>query len=56
MGIVVNVYLKDWSNGMRDSEDYVFFMVDALKNENIKRFMLPDTLGILNPDETRLFC
>ena len=56
MGIAVNVYLEDWSNGMRDSEDYVFFMVDALKNENIKRFMLPDTLGILNPDETRLFC
>lgn len=56
MGIAVNVYLEDWSNGMRDSENYVFFMVDALKNENIKRFMLPDTLGILNPDETRLFC
>ena len=56
MGIAVNVYLEDWSNGMRDSEDYVYFMVDALKNENIKRFMLPDTLGILNPDETRLFC
>lgn len=56
MGIAVNVYLEDWSNGMRDSDDYVFFMVDALKNENIKRFMLPDTLGILNPDETRLFC
>ena len=56
MGLAVNVYLEDWSNGMRDSEDYVFFMVDALKNENIKRFMLPDTLGILNPDETRLFC
>lgn len=56
MGIAVNVYLEDWSNGMRNSEDYVFFMVDALKNENIKRFMLPDTLGILNPDETRLFC
>lgn len=56
MGISVNVYLEDWSNGMRESEDYVYFMVDSLKNESIKRFMLPDTLGILNPDETRNFC
>lgn len=56
MNIAVNVYLEDWSNGMKESEDYVYYMVDALQAENIKRFMLPDTLGILNPDETRLFC
>ncbi|HJV78885.1 MAG TPA: alpha-isopropylmalate synthase regulatory domain-containing protein, partial [Paludibacter sp.] len=56
MGITVNVYLEDWSNGMRESEDYVYFMVDSLKGENIKRFMLPDTLGILNPSETYDFC
>lgn len=56
MGIAVNVYLEDWSNGMRDSEEYVYQIVDGLKNENILRFMLPDTLGVLNPDETRLFC
>jgi D-citramalate synthase len=56
MGMTVNVYLEDWSNGMRESEDYVYFMVDSLKEENVKRFMLPDTLGILNPDETRDFC
>jgi (R)-citramalate synthase len=56
MGVSVNVYLEDWSNGMRESEEYVYTIVDALKHENIKRFMLPDTLGILNPDETRLFC
>jgi D-citramalate synthase len=56
MGIDVNIYLEDWSNGMRESEDYVYFMVDALKNESIKRFMLPDTLGILNPTETFEFC
>lgn len=49
LGISVNVYLEDWSNGMKHSPDYVFAMVDALKNENIRRFMLPDTLGILNP-------
>jgi len=56
MGISVNVYLEDWSNGMRESEDYVYFIVDSLKNESIKRFMLPDTLGILNPSETFDFC
>lgn len=56
MGITVNVYLEDWSNGMRESEEYVYTIVDALMHEKIKRFMLPDTLGILNPDETRLFC
>ncbi len=52
----VNIYLEDWSNGMISSEDYVLYMVDSLKNENIKRFMLPDTLGILNPDQTYQFC
>ena len=51
-GVDVNIYLEDWSNGMLSSEDYVFFMLDSLKDENIKRFMLPDTLGILNPDQT----
>jgi D-citramalate synthase len=56
MGITVNIYLEDWSNGMRNSEDYVFYMIDNLKDESIKRFMLPDTLGILNPSETLQFC
>ncbi len=48
-GISVNLYLEDWSNGMKDSPDYVYMMVDALRDTNIKRFMLPDTLGIMNP-------
>lgn len=55
-GVAVNVYLEDWSNGMRDSEEYVFNMLDALKDQPISRYMLPDTLGILNPDETYRFC
>ncbi|MEO5602113.1 MAG: alpha-isopropylmalate synthase regulatory domain-containing protein [Cyclobacteriaceae bacterium] len=54
-GIKVNVYFEDWSNGMRHSPEYVFFLTDALKDEDIERFMLPDTLGILNPDETFVF-
>jgi D-citramalate synthase len=56
MGITVNIYLEDWSNGMRESEEYVYFMVDSLRNSGIKRFMLPDTLGILNPTDTFTFC
>ena len=49
LGISVNVYLEDWSNGMKNSPDYVFALVEALKDTGIKRFMLPDTLGVLNP-------
>ncbi len=56
MEIEVNVYLEDWSNGMRHSRDYVHFMVSSLQKENVKRIMLPDTLGILDPDETYDYC
>lgn len=55
-GIAVNVYLEDWSNGMINSPDYVYFMVDGLSKANIKRVMLPDTLGILNPDQALAYC
>lgn len=48
-GMEVNLYLEDWSNGMKDSPEYVYHMMDALHDSGIKRFMLPDTLGILNP-------
>jgi (R)-citramalate synthase len=55
-GITVNLYMEDWSNGMRVSPEYVFFMVDNISKTNVKRIMLPDTLGILNPDQTYQFC
>ncbi|WP_288205614.1 alpha-isopropylmalate synthase regulatory domain-containing protein [uncultured Parabacteroides sp.] len=55
-GIDVNIYLEDWSNGIKNSPDYVFLLVDALKDLPIRRFMLPDTLGILNPGNTYDFC
>ena len=72
-GISVNLYLEDWSNGMKDSPEYVYQLMDALlaadlrgqKRTNsdddndvcespcqsaaIKRFMLPDTLVVMNP-------
>ena len=50
-GLSVNLYLEDWSNGMKDSPEYVFQLMDGLRNSGIKRFMLPDTLGVLNPLE-----
>jgi len=56
LGIDVNVYLEDWSNGMIHSPEYVFQMMDALKSLPIKRYMLPDTLGILSPSQTSDFC
>ena len=68
-GLSVNLYLEDWSNGMKDSPEYVYQLMDALtdlsnlpclgettgtsskqeEKEGIKRFMLPDTLGVMNP-------
>jgi D-citramalate synthase len=56
MGIRENIYLEDWSNGMRNSKDYVNFMISSLIKEKVDRIMLPDTLGILNPDETYDIC
>lgn len=55
-GMSCNLYLEDWSNGMISSPDYVFEIVDGLGNHGIKRFMCPDTLGILNPSQTLEFC
>ena len=68
-GLTVNLYLEDWSNGMKDSPAYVYQLMDALtdpsnlpcsgeatdtppkqgEKEGVKRFMLPDTLGVMNP-------
>ena len=52
-GISVNLYLEDWSNGMKDSPEYVYQLMDALTAPSnmlgVKRFMLPDTLGVMNP-------
>ena len=50
-GLIVNAYLEDWSNGYRDSREYVFGMMDTLKDCGIQLFMLPDTLGVMSPEE-----
>ena len=54
-GIETNIYLEDWSNGMRNSKEYVFDYLDFLIEKPIKRILLPDTLGILSPHETFIF-
>ena len=51
-GIETNIYLEDWSNGMKNSKDFVFEYLDILNELPVKRILLPDTLGILSPDET----
>lgn len=50
-GMVTNVYLEDWSNGMRNSPDYVYQYLDFLATQPVKRILLPDTLGVLTPTE-----
>ena len=50
-GLRVNVYLEDWSNGMRRGFSYVYNMVDKLRQLPVERFMLADTLGVLAPAE-----
>jgi len=54
-GIETNVYLEDWSNGMRNSQAYVFQYLDFLATQPVKRVLLPDTLGVLIPSETRKY-
>ncbi|MCS7205393.1 MAG: 2-isopropylmalate synthase [Leptospiraceae bacterium] len=50
---IIHVYLEDWSGGYLYSRDYVEEMLRALIQMPISRFMFPDTLGIMEPDEVR---
>ncbi|WP_298475817.1 alpha-isopropylmalate synthase regulatory domain-containing protein [uncultured Maribacter sp.] len=54
-GYTNNIYLEDWSNGMRNSKEYVFQFLDFLATQPVKRILLPDTLGILTHTETFSF-
>ncbi len=51
----VNVYLEDWSNGVQASFDYVFALVQLLRELRATRIYLPDTLGILAPADVRRY-
>jgi len=50
-GMRVNMYLEDWSNGYKNSRDYVFGLVHGVKHLNIGHILLPDTLGLMSPTE-----
>jgi D-citramalate synthase len=50
-GLSVNAYLEDWSNGYRDGPDYVYGLVEGLQGSGATHVMLPDTLGVLTPEE-----
>jgi len=49
-GLLVNLYLEDWTNGMKDSRQYVTDFMNAVRDSGVARVMLPDTLGIADPD------
>ena len=49
-GLVINLYLEDWSNGYRDNRDFVYRLVDRLADAGVGHFMLPDTLGVMTPE------
>ncbi|MET7029035.1 alpha-isopropylmalate synthase regulatory domain-containing protein [Sediminicola luteus] len=55
LGVETNVYLEDWSNGMRNSPEYVFQYLEFISKQPVKRIMLPDTLGVLTHYETYSF-
>ncbi len=55
LDLTVNMYLEDWSNGMRNSPEYVFQHLDFTTKLNIRRILLPDTLGVFTPEESYLY-
>jgi D-citramalate synthase len=54
-GVDVNIYLEDWSNGVKQNFAYVHSFVSRLREFDIKRIMLPDTLGVLNPRKLKMY-
>ena len=49
--LLVNAYLEDWSQGVRESPEYVFAMARHLLELGVKRVYLADTLGVQSPAE-----
>ncbi|MCE9501441.1 MAG: 2-isopropylmalate synthase, partial [Leptospira sp.] len=50
-GITLNIYLEDWSNGILNSPEYVMELIERIRKFPISRIFLPDTLGVMSPDE-----
>ncbi len=44
-GIQCNVYLEDWSNGMRNSKEYVFDYLDFLQYQPVQRILIAGYIG-----------
>jgi D-citramalate synthase len=53
--LLVNAYLEDWSSGVRESFDYVFAMVQCLRDAGVARVYLADTLGVLSPRQVQRY-
>jgi len=53
--VLVNVYLEDWSNGVRDNFEYVSNIMNTIQGLDVERVYLADTLGILAPDDVHHF-
>ncbi|MFA6065137.1 MAG: alpha-isopropylmalate synthase regulatory domain-containing protein [archaeon] len=51
-GFIVNAYLEDFSNGIKEDEEYVFGITKVLFDSGVSRVLLADTLGVLSPSET----
>jgi (R)-citramalate synthase len=54
-GFTANLYLEIWSGGMIECPEYVYFLLQELAGSPVRRFMLPDTLGILHPPQVSSF-
>ncbi|MFA6268562.1 MAG: alpha-isopropylmalate synthase regulatory domain-containing protein [archaeon] len=50
---LINAYLEDFSNGIREDENYVFDITKVLFDSGVERVMLCDTLGVLQPIKTK---
>lgn len=50
-GLTVNMYLEDWSSGYQNSKDYVFGLISGTQHLGISHYLLPDTLGLMSPNE-----
>lgn len=52
---IVNAYLEDFSNGIREDKKYIFDLIKCLKKNKVKRVLLADTLGILSTKEVEQY-
>ncbi len=54
-GLKLNVFIEDWGNSIQDNKEYLMQLVSLLQKMPFERIYLPDSLGILTPDETSEF-